>query len=242
MLRVTFIHQSSFVVETDTKQIVFDYFPASAIREPVFHGKEPLFSADKPLYVFASNCHGDHFSTEVLKWAEERETHYFFSSDIRPVLGKGQGQNIKYLGPNASCEINGVRVTTLRSNDAGVAFIVETDGLTIYHAGDLSVWNVDSDGNRLYADLYGGGYKRQIRGLENRHIDIGFVVLDPRIGAGAYKGIEYFLTHVDCDLVFPMGCWEDYRAIESFRRLPQIVRLKDKVISIDRDNIIFNID
>lgn len=251
MLRVTFIHHSAFVVETDTKQLVFDYFPACTYTDVTFHGKEPVFSAGKPIYVFASHSHKDHFSLDVLKWAEKRDdVFYIFSKDIH--LGRNylikNGYNpeirkkIKFIGAPADFETDSLKVHTLISTDAGAAFLVETDGLTIYHAGDLSVWNTGEDGNEMYRDLYSGGYKKQIRHLENKHIDIGFVVLDPRMGAGAYAGIDYFVENIDCDLIFPMHCWEDYSIIEKFKRRPQMARFKEKIIDIDRDNVIFDIE
>lgn len=251
MLRVTFIHHSAFVVETDTKQMVFDYFPAGTYNDVVFHGKEPVFSAEKPVYVFASHSHRDHFSLEVLKWGEKRpDVRYIFSKDIR--LGKNYlarngfdpaiRERIKFIGAMADYETGDLKVHTLLSNDAGVAFVVETDGLRIYHAGDLSVWNVGENGQEVYRDIYTGGYKKQIRHLENKHIDIGFVVLDPRMGAGAYAGIDYFAETVDCDLIFPMHCWEDYSIIEKCKRRPQMARFKNKIVDIDRDNIIYDID
>ena len=134
------------------------------------------------------------------------------------------------------------RTNASRNIYVGVAFLVQTDGLTIYHAGDLSVWNVDEDGNPLYSDIYGGGYKKQMRHLENKHIDLGFVVLDPRMGAGAYAGLDYFVQRIDCDLIFPMHCWEDYSIIKKYKRRPQVARFRDKIVDIDRDNIIFNVD
>ena len=250
MLRVTFIHHSSFVVETDTKQLVFDYFPACTYNDVIFHGKEPVFSAEKPVYVFASHSHKDHFSPDVLKWAAERDVHYIFSKDIRLsknyLIRNGYDPQIrdliKFVKPLNDYEIADMKIKTLLSNDAGVAFLVQTDGLTIYHAGDLSVWNVDEDGNPLYSDIYGGGYKKEMRHLENKHIDLGFVVLDPRMGAGAYAGLDYFVQRIDCDLIFPMHCWEDYSIIEKYKRRPQVARFRDKIVDIDRDNIIFNVD
>ena len=80
MLRVTFIHHSAFVVETDTKHLVFDYFPACTYADVTFHGKEPVFAAGKPIYVFASHSHKDHFSMEVLKWAEKRDDIFYIFS------------------------------------------------------------------------------------------------------------------------------------------------------------------
>ena len=36
--------------------------------------------------------------------------------------------------------IDKMQVMAVRSNDAGVGFVVSVDGLTIYHAGDLAGW------------------------------------------------------------------------------------------------------
>ena len=51
-MKVTFIHHSSFLVETESRYLLFDYF----------QGELPDMKDDKPLYILASHRHGDHFS------------------------------------------------------------------------------------------------------------------------------------------------------------------------------------
>lgn len=51
-MKITYIHHSSFLVETEENYFLFDYF----------EGKLPQLKEDKPLLVFASHRHGDHFS------------------------------------------------------------------------------------------------------------------------------------------------------------------------------------
>ena len=51
-MKITYIHHSAFLVETESAYLLFDYF----------QGKLPEFSEEKPLYVFASHRHPDHFS------------------------------------------------------------------------------------------------------------------------------------------------------------------------------------
>ena len=50
-MKITYIHHSAFLVETESAYLLFDYF----------QGKLPEFSEEKPLYVFASHRHPDHF-------------------------------------------------------------------------------------------------------------------------------------------------------------------------------------
>jgi L-ascorbate metabolism protein UlaG (beta-lactamase superfamily) len=40
------------------------------------------------------------------------------------------------MGPREVRTIDGVKITTIKSNDPGVGFWVETDGVVIFHAGD----------------------------------------------------------------------------------------------------------
>ena len=51
-MKITYIHHSAFLVETESVYLLFDYF----------QGNLPELSEKKPLYVFASHRHPDHFS------------------------------------------------------------------------------------------------------------------------------------------------------------------------------------
>ena len=234
MLRVTFIHHSAFVVETEHRTLVFDYFPSEDFPEQEFHGKKPVFAADKPIYVFASHGHRDHFSREVLRWGEKRkDMTYIFSRDIRvsrlSLLKDGMDpalrKRIRFMLPVSDLELDGMKIHTLRSTEVGVAFYVECDGYHIYHAGDLNEWNVS-----------GQGY------LRDKHIDLAFVVLDPRLGTGAYKGMDVFLNAVQADLVFPMHLWERFDLVRTYKKRPQVSAFLDKIVDVDRDNVIFEIE
>ena len=55
-MKVTYIHHSSFMAELEHAALLFDYF----------EGEIPAVEGDKPLFVFASHRHGDHFSPRYL--------------------------------------------------------------------------------------------------------------------------------------------------------------------------------
>jgi L-ascorbate metabolism protein UlaG (beta-lactamase superfamily) len=46
------------------------------------------------------------------------------------------GPDYIYIEDHKKKEINGLKITTLKSTDTGQGFLVEVDGLTIYHPGD----------------------------------------------------------------------------------------------------------
>lgn len=250
MLKVTYIQHSCFLVELDHTVLLFDYFNARDVMAEVgYEGVLPPFPRGKKIYVFASHCHRDHFSLDVLRWKEYGlDVLYVFSKDIR--LGKNYltrngidpavRENICFVMPGSKYQVGDLQIETLRSNDAGVAFVVEAEGRTVYHAGDLHWWNAGQQ-RELTGELYGNAYKREMRRLLNRHIDVAFVVLDPRMKDTFYLGLEYFLHHIDADVIFPMHLWGQYEWIKVFKRRPQTMGLADKVVELDRENMVFQI-
>lgn len=250
MLKVTYIQHSCFLVELDRTVLLFDYFNAQdTMSEVGYEGVLPPFPRGKKIYVFASHCHRDHFSLEVLRWEEYGlDVFYVLSKDIR--LGRAYlarngidpavREKIRFVTPVGKYQAGDLKIETLRSNDAGVAFLVEAEGRTIYHAGDLHWWNAGQR-QELTGEIYGNAYKREMRRLLNRHIDVAFVVLDPRMKDTFYLGMEYFLEHVDADVIFPMHLWRQYDLIPKFKRRPQTAKLADKVVEIDRENMVFQI-
>ena len=59
---ITFIHHSSFLVETDSLYLLFDYF----------RGTLPELDPAKPLYVLTSHSHSDHYSRKIFSLTDRR--------------------------------------------------------------------------------------------------------------------------------------------------------------------------
>ena len=185
MYKVYYIMHSCFVVELDDRYLLFDFFNKEVIADTVdYAGCLPEFSKDKKLYVFASHSHKDHWWVQNLKLGYEMvAVKYILSKDIR--LGRNflvrNGiapsikENIHFVKPLSKYKVDDMEIETLRSTDAGVAFVVNVSGKRIYHAGDLSWWNVEGRGE-LYGEVYGREYKRALRPLVNKRIDVAFVV------------------------------------------------------------------
>ena len=252
MYKVYYLMHSSFLVELDDRYLLFDYFNKAVVADTIYyHGSLPELSADKKLYVFASHSHKDHWGIELLHLADGRDNvKFILSKDIR--LGRNYlerngfdisiKEKIQFVKPLAKYQVDDMEINTLRSTDAGVAFVINVLGKRIYHAGDLNWWNVEGRGE-LYGEVYGREYKRALKPLYNKHIDVAFVVLDPRMGEdGYYLGLDYFIKNFECDHIFPMHMWGDYKWIERFKNRPDIVTLKDRIVDIDRENMIFEIE
>lgn len=241
---VTFVHHSCFVAETDERVLIFDYFKNGRVKGYNFTGVLPEFDKSKPLYVFASHAHQDHFDPEIFKWADAYEKiHYILSKDIRRCgayprrngIGALEKEKITFVQPDKHYEVNDMEIKTLRSTDAGVAFLIHMENKTIYHAGDLNLWKWDGAG-----DLVNGKevreYKRAIHKLEDDKIDVAFVPLDSRQKKYAEDGLFYFMEHVDAKVIFPMHMWQDYSYIASFKSKISNGAFAARVVDISGEN------
>ena len=216
-MKVIFVHHSCFVVEMEDVVLIFDYFEGNRVTGYTFTGVLPVFDKDKSIYFFASHKHQDHFDMNILKLAEE------------------------YVIPDKKYEIGKVTVKTLRSTDAGVAFLVKTCGKTIYHAGDLHNWKMEHVGELINGKME-RDYRHQIRKLEGEHINVAFVVLDPRLGVYTDLGLAYFMKNVEADYVFPMHMWQDYSAIEKYKQKCDNHLYTDRIMDIEKENQVFDMD
>lgn len=248
-MRVIFIHHSCFVAEVDEKVLIFDWFDGNRVNGYTFRGVLPEYEPDTPVYVFASHKHQDHFDMDVLRLAEiYPHIRFIFSRDCKmsPNFLKKHGFSpeirgkIQYMGANERYRVDNVTVETLRSTDAGVAFYVETNGATFFHAGDLNDWKWDGAGDLMNGKME-REYKARIRKLAGRPINLAFVPMDPRQGKYQELGIDYFLKNTEAEYVFPMHMWQDYSHIPVYKKKISNAGMAERVVDIIHENQVFEI-
>ena len=219
---VTYIKHSGFLVETKESYLLFDYW----------EGKLPELQYDKELYVFSSHAHHDHYTKDIFKFENKcKKVVYVLSSDIKRASSFWKkAENVLFMKPHEEKVIDACTVSTLKSTDEGVAFLVKTEGKTIYHAGDLNLWwwsgRNESDNEKAREN-----YEKEIEKIENRHFDAAFVVLDSRQGEEFYLGFDYFMKNTNTDKVYPMHCWNDTSISEKLKAMDCSEKYRHKICS-----------
>ncbi len=246
-MQVIFIHHSCFLVEVDDKVLIFDYFEGNKVNGYTFTGKIPEYEPGTKIYMFASHSHKDHYDMDVLRWAEKyTNIKYIFSKDIRispNFLSKHSidpkvRERVTFVSPDKKYKVDDLNIRTFRSTDAGVAFYVETNGASFFHAGDLADWKWEGAGD-LTNGMQERSYKSQIKHLAKLPINLAFVPMDPRMGIYQYDGFDYFLKQTDADLIFPMHMWQNYEGIALYKRKITNSGMADRVMDISRENQVF---
>lgn len=201
---ITYLGHSGFAVETSDHFLVFDYFLDDPLDGGLGDGViSPKELPQKDTIAFVSHSHHDHFNRRIFDWRREISgIGYVLSDDISRV----PGEDILWASPEKEYPFHGMRISTLTSTDMGVAFVVEVDGLRLYHAGDLNWWHwigePDEDNERMKCR-----YQQEVGRLKGIPIDVAFVPLDPRQEENYLLGLDYLLRHVQVDKAIPMHFW-----------------------------------
>lgn len=218
-MKVTYIEHSGFLLETDKAGFLFDYY----------RGEIPEMNPHLPLFVFVSHKHQDHYNPEIFELIKKYPSvHYILSRDV-PVkwqLAKYQEQGISLeehitvMKKRATVEIpitggGTLQISTLKSTDEGVAYLISFAGCTFYHAGDYNLWVWEGESEQYNRNME-QAYYRELETLKDEHIDVAFVPLDPRLGGTAFLGLKTFLEATNTVRVFPMHMWQEYSVIQKF--------------------------
>ena len=114
-MNITFLYHSSFLVELSGCTLLFDWYG----------GPVPDYDRSKPLYVFASHHHGDHYAPEIFAQLGMDNVWYVLANCIRlsakrkAALGIDDSHVFR-LAAGRHLSLGGLEIQTYRSTDAGV--------------------------------------------------------------------------------------------------------------------------
>ncbi len=229
---ITYIDHSCFSVELEDSILIFDYYK----------GNLPDFPLEKKIYLFVSHNHHDHFNLDIFKlFNKYPKVNYIISKDIKKkfnkkfFISKGVDEKlydeIYFIGENENAEINDLQVETLASTDEGVAFIINSEGKSIYHGGDLNWWAWKED-TPAENEQMEAAFKREIAKISSRHFHVAFLPLDPRQEELFYLGFDYFMHNTKTDVAYPMHFWGDNSVIKRLKEMPCAKEYKDRIEEI----------
>lgn len=234
LMKITYIFHSSFCIELDQSVLIFDYYK----------GTIPQFPSEKKIYVFASHKHYDHFDLAIFSLASlYPNIQFILSNDLkmnenyltRMEIPEEVWDKIIYVKKNDNLGLSeDFKVETLRSTDAGVAFIVTTEGKSIYHAGDLNWWTWNGETQEEYEAMT-KQFQEEIHRIENRYFDVAFLPLDPRQEDKYYLGFDYFMKHTNAKYAIAMHFWEQPEVIDRIKQEPEARSYQERIIPLKKE-------
>ena len=236
-MEVIYLGHSGFLLKWQHCDWLFDYY----------EGTLPRGDGQKPLFVFVSHKHQDHFNPEIFRWRElcpgieyilDKGVYLNRSLKERYRLTEWDLQQIQAVGARQSYELEDgqgevIRLRTLKSTDCGVAFLLEYQGKRVYHAGDLNWWLWEGE-SKQSANNMTANFLREMEELSGLEIDAAFVPLDPRQGKDAWLGMDALMGRAEVKRVFPMHFWNDYSIIGKMKEQPCAREYRERIVEIER--------
>ena len=230
-MEVTYISHSGFLLEWQDCDWLFDYC----------QGPLPRGNSGKPLFVFVSHKHGDHFSPEIFSIEGYSEICYILSQDTRRQMKQfphiehvhflKAGETLRLPVKNSgSC----LDIRTLPSTDCGVAFLVTYEGKTIYHAGDLNWW-VWKGETKQYNNNMTANFLKYTKPLEGLKLFAAFLPLDPRQEDWYSKGMVHVLETAQVSHALPLHFWKDFSVIDKYLNPPEGTPYRNQTVRLTKD-------
>jgi L-ascorbate metabolism protein UlaG (beta-lactamase superfamily) len=189
---------SSWAIKTENHLLIFDYFtnPHGATPDEASLASGyviPPQIKDENTTVFVSHHHGDHYDPRIFEWRSDiPDIEYIFGFQPRDIE-----QEYTFIGPRTEKQVGYIKISTIKSNDAGVGFLIKVDGLTILHPGDHANGYMDMSGT----------YTAEIDALATEDIDLAFfAILGCSLGTpeSVQLGVHYAIEKLKPKVLFPM--------------------------------------
>lgn len=240
-MKLDYIYHSGFAIEADGATILIDYWKDSSAEAGQGLVRDRLLHRPGAFYVLATHFHPDHFHPEVLRWRDVRpDIHYIFSKDILKHR-RAKADDAFYINKGGVYEDDHLRVQAFGSTDVGVSFLLDLQGLRLFHAGDLNNWHWSEESTPQEIRKAEGDYLAEIRDLqqESPAVDVALFPVDRRMGRDYMRGALQFVERIKTRIFVPMHFGDDYEGGNAFR--PQAEAHGCRFLTIDHRGESFDI-
>lgn len=216
---LNYIFHDGFFLSTSAADLVFDFWKEPDITPDVLPSFLRERDEDKPLYIFVSHHHKDHFTKQIISWQHlAKKAYYILSYDtarfirhqLRPESSfKGEKlspEQYTIMRPGDSFRDENIMVNAFGSTDIGCSFGVEVGGKNIFHAGDLNAWIWIEESTEAEVRAAIRDFMAILLTIKEKmpKLDVAMFPVDSRIGSSWWTGAKLFMEQLEVSRFVPM--------------------------------------
>ena len=198
-MKLDYIYHSGFAIEADGITVIIDYYKDSSEEAPdrgIVH--DHLLKKPGTLYVLSSHFHPDHFNRDILSWKEQwPDIRYIFSKDILKHR-RATAEDAVYINKGDVYEDENIRIEAFGSTDVGISFLIDLQGVRLFHAGDLNNWHWADESTPQEIKKREGDFLAILNDIrkECTAFDLVMFPVDPRLGSDFARGARQWLQYI----------------------------------------------
>lgn len=135
-----------------------------------------------------------------------------------------------------------MKVKAFDSTDEGLSYLVEMDGIRIFHAGDLNNWHWREESTPREIEEAERDFQQVMETMRGEKVDVAFFPVDPRLGMMFDAGPNYFAMVVKPRLMIPMHFWERAEVIREYARRSRSPQTEIIAMTTPGDMILLEFD
>lgn len=213
--KITYVWHDCFVIESDVSVFVFDYWKDAG------QNILGIIDKNKPIYVFVSHHHKDHFNREIFAWASSVKSKitYIISQDTAKISKhlfnktalyngrlKVDQSLVNILNEGDIFEDEIIKVYAFGSTDIGCSYLIDHKNNYIFHAGDLNawIWKDESTLEEIKSAISDFNLKLSPIHKITNEIAIAMFPVDSRLGSDYWEGAKILVHEFDIRHFIPM--------------------------------------
>lgn len=216
-MKITYIWHDCFWIETEACHVIFDFWKDIEGTTPRLLN---MLDPDKPIYIFVSHHHKDHFTPEIYGWSHRfPKIHYIISKDTfkasrhyikEDSMYRGdyrvKPEQVTMLPRGESYKDELIEAYAFGSTDIGNSYMVKVAGKRIFHAGDLNAWVWKDESTKAEIAAAIRDYKRILDDIKvvTDSFDYAMFPVDARIGRDYWEGAKIFVHEFKVEHFIPM--------------------------------------
>lgn len=238
---VTFFGQSAFTVSVNKTLMIFSY------RETGFGGlpesarlKEADFYSYNNILVFVPNGSREHFDEVIFGWNQAYPISYIIEK--KAMENQSKKANVLLAGEGAEFSIAQARIRVFGSSGDGVSFLVQTEGISVFHAGDLNLWHWREQSDLQEIRDAEKRFYDEVAKIPKNSIDLCMFPLDPNLGGLYSAGANHFIMAIRPKVFFPMHFYNRHEVALEYQRSMNVRHTAVFALTAPRDAVKVSLD
>lgn len=153
-----------------------------------------------------------------MTWKDKHpDIHYIFSSELYRRVG--DLPDVTYLKTLEDYHDDRLNIRAFGSTDTGGSFLIESDGIKVFHAGDLNNWHWKDESTPQEVRQADSDYLHELGVLAKYapSIDVVMFPVDARMGTDYMLGAVQFIEEIQVKVFIPMHFTAHPEAVMEFR-------------------------